>query len=161
MFRRLCAILLIVSFCLPVQADTRAGLRAAVQDYLYVMEVEGAALDPAAAERARAQLEKTMNELLADGASVSELLGETIALIPDEQLRRELDGTFRAMNASRLDEATAVAMMLEQLSSVGATGAAWTPQNTVMVGLTLAAIIFMVSMVGKAFDRCNYDGVEC
>lgn len=157
MFTRLC----MISFCLVLTvsqcfAGSQNGLRDAVDEFLYSMEVEGAALDPALKLEAAKKLNVALLSLQESGMSNEELINLTISQIKNQSVANDMKEVLNTINAQNLSALDARDMVKDALSHTSSQGANWTG-NSVMPFLAIGVMVLIVALVMSG-DSTSSDG---
>lgn len=101
-------------------AATGSGLKQAFDEYNYVMQVEGAALDP---EKSREALVRLQEEL--QGHDREEILKVALAGVSDQRLTAEIRSALDTISANKLSDAEASELMTNILKDGYQRGASW------------------------------------
>lgn len=166
MFKRLA--LLVIAFSLFTTqsfAVSHNGLKAAFDEFTYVMEVEGASLDQEQKDLAVKALLVSIAELQAQGLSNQEIVDFAQAQIKDGALKADMKELFSQIQAEKMTEAQSIELVRSMAKNLYSQGASWSGDAGMYVGLGvfLALMIAVAVLVGpgacanEAYARGNVE----
>lgn len=148
-------------------AASHAGVKAALDEFSYAMNVEGAALDPASAEATIADFSERLRELNQQGVSQEEIVDTALSEVVDAKTAEELKGAFAHIKAEKLTPEEANNLIQGIVSRNYQTGASWHPVGEFFkgVGILVLMMAFMFGLmyvVVRSSDcPANYTEEQC
>lgn len=158
-------LMLVLAFILTMNvsmASTNAGIKDAIDEFMYVMDVEGAALSPELSQKASAELGKKL-----EGADRGEVLNIALSRIADKKLAGEVKAALLQINADALSPEEANALLSDVLRNNQPSGASWFPvkEAAKIVLLTTGMLVLLLGtlFIVTKLSPCpeNYDEETC
>ncbi len=118
-----------------------------VHNYRYAVIVEWDQADPAFLQTAEKEFQQGIVKLLEDGASPQDLLEESLLLIPNATLKRELTEGVGHYQSGNFSEKELLDFVLQNISSMESQGSSWSPVAKVALGIIGGYAIFKILML--------------
>jgi hypothetical protein len=168
MFKRF--FVLAMSFALMTTqsfAASQSGIKMAFDEFAYSMEVEGAALNPAARKVAVEVLSASIEELKNQGMTNQELFNFTVSQVKDKAVAQDLSQTFALMQSNQMSHEEIQAFLDTMATKVYSKGASWNGDNGMLPIYGFMALMIVVIVISamtpppkcadEAYARGNVD----
>ncbi len=148
-------------------AASHSGVKAAMDEFQYMMTVEGAALDPVKANETIATFRQSLLDLEAQGVGRKEIIETAISGIQDERTAEQMRQTLNHLEASKMDSQEAGLLINKMIAENYHQGASWNGalQALQIFGAMILMVGFMMGLlyvVTRSSDcPTNYNEEQC
>lgn len=118
-----------------------------VQSYQYAVLVEWDQADPKFLQDAEDEFRQGVVQLLSEGASPQELLGESLSLIPNATLRQELGQGVELYQGGDFNPKELLDFTTDHISQMEAQGSSWSPAVKIAAGIVGGYVVFKLLML--------------
>jgi hypothetical protein len=135
---------------------TGNGLKSALDELSYTMDVEGAALSPEAKQEAISRFAQSLSDLRAQGMTNQEMISFVQSQIQDKKVAQETAAQYALLQTNNLSQEQVQGILKNLASRMYAKGASWNgdsslPTIGIIVGL-LVLVVGLALLSGK--DPC-------
>ncbi len=146
MKRNLALWLLCLVFSAQVFAGQGTGIAELIKSYQYSVLVEWDQQDPEFLKAKQDDFARGIETLIAEGHKPRELLQESLKLIPNEEVRRQLSEASQLSGSSMTSEEL-TQYFEQQLNSMTVQGSSWSPVTKILLGVAITYVVLKVLMI--------------
>ena len=149
MFKRFLSLMLVCAvFSVSAQASSRNGLKAAFDELNYALTVEWDQQDKDFYMNQMKSFQGKVRELQALGLSNSELIEFAKSEVKNKKLVAELDTAFSMISLNKMSSEDASAYLVDLVKRSYSTGASWSSDAGLLVGVGLLLVIVGLAVAG-------------
>ncbi len=146
MTRKIILGLVCLVFSIQAFAGTGSGIAELIKAYQFSVLVEWDQKDPQFLEMKQAEFSRGIESLIAEGHQPRDLLAESLQLIPNQAVRRQLsEASQLSGNAMSAEELTQY--FEQQLGSMTVQGSSWSPVTKILLGVAITYVVLKVLMI--------------
>ncbi len=146
-FAKLVHFLLAFIFCSQCALASTGNFKELVQEYNYTLTVEWDQKDLEFLKSAESKFSIGVRELLKEGSSPLELMAESLDLISDLKLRRELSERLKVYHHNKMSNEELLEFVERYSSSMQTQGTSWSPAMKILLGVVGGYIAFKLILV--------------
>ncbi len=148
-------------------ASSHSGVKDALDEFQYVMTVEGASLDPVKANATIAEFKNRLQQFEAQGVSRQEIIETALSGIADQKTAGQMREVLAHIEAEKLSPQAAGVLINNVMAESYQRGASWNGalQALQIFGVMILMVSFMMSLlyvVTRSSDcPTNYNEEQC